>query len=45
VIPADHGLIRIVLVASQQRLDLPILSPAILDRQDVVRLPSAATKA
>ncbi|MBZ5579969.1 MAG: glycosyltransferase [Acidobacteriia bacterium] len=33
-IPADHGLIRIVLVAARQACDLATLSPALLDRQE-----------
>ena len=36
-IPADHGLIRIVLVASRRPCDLHVLSPVLLDRLD--RLP------
>jgi SAM-dependent methyltransferase len=34
-IPADHGLVRIVLVASRQTLDLPILSAHLLDHQSL----------
>ena len=32
-VPPDHGLIRIVLVASPHRCDLPALSPTLLDHQ------------
>ena len=39
-IPDDHGLIRAVFVASQTACDLPVLSPGVLDHQE---LPPSAT--
>jgi SAM-dependent methyltransferase len=39
-IPSDSGLVRVVFVASQRPLDLPVLSPVILDQQE--HLPFAS---
>jgi SAM-dependent methyltransferase len=41
-IPADHGLIRAVFVASTKRHDLPVLSPVVLDQQEYLPFASRA---